>query len=222
MTQPRQRPARPPAPSLASSSVPRRRIIGTGVLLTVLMGLGTFGLGSAQAAPDAAQFLKGRHATVEKILKRGKSEARESALTAELSQLLDYAELSKRALRDHWGTLDDAQKAEFSRLLTQLVERSYQQNLESTLEFKVSYSAPQKRGDEVLVQTVARSTKNRRAPEVMIDYALVPVATAWRVCDIVTDGVSLVANYRSQFNRIIKKHGFDGLIERMKKKLAQG
>lgn len=204
----------------------RRTALGGGLLWLCLAALSAFGTTSAWAgAPDATHFLKDRHAKVEKILKRNDSKARASALTAELSHLLDYQELSKRALRDHWDTLDAAKQAEFSALLTQLVERSYQQNLESTLEFKVSYSPAQKRGDEVMVQTVARSTKNRRAPEVMIDYALIPAganAASWRVCDIVTDGVSLVANYRSQFNRIIKKHGFAGLIERMKKKLAQG
>lgn len=177
----------------------------------------------AMAKPkDATGFLKARHAKVERILKKSKSEARATALTSELSKLLDYQALSKRALRDQWDGLTEAQRTEFSTLLSQLVERSYQQNLESTLEFKVAYSPAEKRGDELLVQTVARSTRNRRAPEITIDYKLLPAATAWRVVDIITDGVSLVANYRSQFNRIIKKYGWPGLIERMHKKLAEG
>ncbi|MDD9942364.1 MAG: ABC transporter substrate-binding protein [Myxococcales bacterium] len=198
-------------------------------VLALLMAWSTVSLprtATAEGTPDATAFLKRRHAEVVQILrKKPKSAAdkaaRETALTQKLSALLDYGELSRRALKDHWETLSNAQRSEFTKLLSQLVERNYQQNLASTIDYKVAYSATETRGEELLVQTRVRSAKNRRAPELTIDYTLLGDASGLRVCDVVTDGVSLVANYRSQFNRIIRKQGFSGLIERMKKKLAE-
>lgn len=203
-----------------------RHPIGRALAALALL-LASVGVAQAQPKADATTFLRARHDEVVKILKQRAAgaqqlEQRNGQLTAKLATLLDYQELSKRALRDHWDGLSEEQRKEFSALLARLVERSYRQNLESTLEFKVDYGGARKQGDETLVQTVARSTKNRRAPEVMIDYTMVPGADDWRVCDVTTDGVSLVANYRSQFNRIIRKDGWKALLERMQKKLDEG
>jgi phospholipid transport system substrate-binding protein len=179
----------------------------------------------AHANGKATSYLKSKHTAVERILAgtakgNGASAARDKKLKGALSDLLDYAELSKRALSDHWEGLTQAQRDEFVGLLSALVERSYQKNLESTLGYAISYGSESRAGDSVVVHTTARSKKNRRAPEVTIDYALQPSNGGYRVYDVTTDGVSLVANYRRQFNRIIKKDGWDALLERMRKKLA--
>jgi len=223
----------PSPPEMQSRRVvPVRRAAAWALAVNLTFGLASGavatlpGAVSADGRPDATAFLKQRHAEVIKILRKKSNSAsavaaRDSALTKRLSELLDYDELARRALKDHWQDLTKAQQDEFTGLLSQLVERNYQQNLESTIDYKVAYSKPIARGDELLVQTRVRSTKNRRAPEITIDYTLVADASGLRVCDVVTDGVSLVANYRSQFNRIIRKDGFPGLIDRMKKKLAE-
>ena len=184
--------------------------------------------GTAHADPTAAAFLKARHGEVEKILRRkgggpAQAQARQQKLALALSQLLDLQELSRRALKDHWAGLDGAQQKEFVALLTQLVETSYQKNLESTLDFSVTYGRVQPAAENgVLVPTVAKSRKNRRSPPVHVDYSLRKQGEVWRVYDITTDGVSLVSNYRSQFNRIIKKEGWDALLAKMRKRLGSG
>jgi phospholipid transport system substrate-binding protein len=68
------------------------------------------------------------------------------------------------------------------------------------------------------VATEVRSTKNGRKRTMSIDYVLHENDNAWRVFDLVTDGVGLVQNYRSQFNKVIAKEGIAGLLERMRKK----
>ena len=135
-------------------------------------------------------------------------------------ELLDFEELSKRALEDHWAARSAAEQQRFVELLGQLVERSYQKNLESTMDFRVTYESATRKGDSLVVATEAQSLKNRRSPPVAIDYTLVPVANSFRVYDVTTDGVSLVANYKRQFNKIIRRNGWDALIERMEKKLT--
>ena len=179
----------------------------------------------ADSAAPAKRFLETRHAQVVKILKQPANGAdalakRNGELKKALADLLDFEELSKRALQDHWETLSTDKRKKFSELLAQLVERSYQKNLESTMDFRVTYDEAKQVGDSIQVSTEARSTKNRRSPPIAIDYTLATDGQAFRVYDITTDGVSLVSNYRRQFNKIIRREGWDALLDRMKSKLA--
>ncbi len=179
------------------------------------------------AQTGARDFLEARHGEVREILQRsasspGQRRERNERLTRALDDLIDYRELSERALRDHWGALSAEEQRRFVDLLSKLVERNYQQNLESTLDFKVRYESEEAQAEGTVVHTIARSRQSGRAPEVAIDYTMVREGEAWKVYDITTDGVSLVANYRSQFNRIIREHGFDTLLHRMQNRLEQG
>ena len=90
---------------------------------------------------------------------------------------------------------------------------------ERTMNYTVTYDGADVRGAVVTVRTIASSSSNRRAPAVSIDYQMMKVGDVWRVFDISTDGVSLVRNYRTQFNRIIERDGWDALITRMRDRL---
>lgn len=182
---------------------------------------------AADSVSGANKFLEKRHAAVMSIVNQEvsgqqASGAREEKLRSAIDELLDFQELSRRALADHWNELEADKRTEFVSLLTQLVQRSYQKNLESIRNYQVKYDSAKPVGDSVLVHTVARSKKNRRAPAVEIDYTLMPQDGGYRVYDIATDGVSLVTNYRRQFNKIIRRDGWDALVDRMKKRLAEG
>jgi phospholipid transport system substrate-binding protein len=179
---------------------------------------------AAQPA-QARDFLEKRHDAVIRVLRQpSKGEAakarRDSRLDTMLANLLDYDTLSKRSLASHWDGRSAQERVEFVGLLKQLVERSYKRNLQGTLDYQVRYSDAEAESEGVLVRTVARSKKNPRAPAVSIDYRLHRVGAEWRVYDVITDGVSMVRNYRNQFNRIIDREGWSGLIERMRAKLA--
>ena len=136
-----------------------------------------------------------------------------------VSELLDLEELSRLALRDHWESRTPEQRAEFVSLLRRLVQEQYERNLERTMNYTVTYDGADVRGQVVTVRTLARSGTNGRAPAVSIDYQMKKVGNVWRVFDIATDGVSLVRNYRTQFNRIITRDGWDALIARMRDRL---
>lgn len=179
-----------------------------------------------EAEQTAKAFLEQRHSEVARMLRTAPAQApaaaRDPQLDALLGDLLNYEELSKRALRDHWSGLAPAKQAEFVDLLRQLVQRSYRRNMRASLEFSVSYVNETTVDGDVIVHTLARSKKSRRAPEVSIDYALSKAGSGWRVFDVVTDGVSMVTNYRSQFNRIIRKDGWDALLAKMRTRLQDG
>lgn len=197
------------------------------VLVSALLAISALVLApsvEAQTGP-ATRYLRQRNDEVIRILRRDAStpEARaqrSTEVTRILSDLLDYQELSRRALGPHWDQHTEAERREFIDLLRQLVERNYQQNLERVTEFEVSYTAETADTDGTVVRTEARSRTERRQPPVEITYTLHLQGNAWRVFDVVTDGVSLVRNYRNQFNRIITTDGWPALITRMRERLA--
>ena len=190
--------------------------------LTLALALCTAAPASAQGA--ASRYLERRHDEVNRLLRRSADtdtarSRRSTQLATMLGELLDYEELSRRSLGDHWESREGPARERFVTLLRQLVERNYENNLERTLEYDVEYVREARRGEETIVYTEARSRTQRRQPPIAIDYTLRPEGSRFRVVDITTDGVSLVDNYRAQFNRIIDRDGWDALIERMQQRL---
>lgn len=204
------------------------RALRLAMVLTAVFGSasGLVGAAVAQSAPaDAEAFLRERHTTVERIISRpartdSDRSRRQAEVNAALRDLLDYNTLASAALVDHWPALTPAQRTEFVELLRQLVERSYSRNLESTHNYTIRYTNTDVRPAASVVHTLARSRSNGRAPEIAIDYELRQTAGVWKVTDVITDGVSLVRNYRSQFHRIVQRDGWDALIRRMRERLA--
>src|SRR5690606_18506299 len=170
----------------------------------------------------AKEFIQENHEAVKKLLAKPKSEPRDAKLTSILESFLDYDELARRSLGDEWGTKTKAQQERFSSLLRQLVERSYTSNLERTLKFDVRYLATEPSAGHVLVKTEARDLKKRRSPPVAIDYHVISKDGRFRVVDIITDGVSLVDNYRRQFTRTLRRESWDALIGKMERRLREG
>ena len=198
----------------------RRRFLLLAALSTLLLAGVVPAAADAQANPAEAQaFLTERHEALRTLFAQRASATRNQRLSTLVSELLDLEELSRQALRDHWDTRTPAQREEFVSLLRQLVQEQYERSLERTMSYTVTYDGADVRGQVVTVRTLASSASNRRAPAVSIDYQMVKVGNTWRVFDISTDGVSLVRNYRTQFNRIIEREGWDALIARMRERL---
>lgn len=181
---------------------------------------------AAQQGP-ATRYLKSKHDQAERVLRRPvrsdrDRERRDAQLNELIGGLLDYEAVSREALGDTWGERSEEERERFVSLLRRLVERNYQQNLARTLDYQVRYRSEGRRGDAALVHTTARSRDNRRAPEVSIDYRMEQKDGSWVVVDVITDGVSMVRNYRNQFSRIIRRDGWDGLVSRMESRLREG
>ncbi len=151
----------------------------------------------------------------------GSAEERKAAskITSELRGLFDIGDLAKRALVDHWGEMTPAQRTALVDTLRQIVERNYIAQLRSNLDYEIGYTGEEKQGGDVLVHTVIKAQRGGRPVEIPVDYLLHPEDGGYRAYDVITDDVSILKNYRSQFNRIIAKDGVDGLIKRMKAKL---
>lgn len=152
------------------------------------------------------------------------SEAEKKAaakVTESVRGFLDIDELARRALTDHWAKISKAQQDEYLAVLRGLIEDNYIKGLRANLEYTVAYKGETKNADKtLLVKTEVTAKKRGRPIKIAVDYVLVETGGKWRCFDIKTDGVGLVENYRTQFNKIIAKDGMDGLIAKMKKKRA--
>jgi phospholipid transport system substrate-binding protein len=195
---------------------------------------------SATAAPDAkppapppakegpgTAAVKQANTTIANLLKQkvpaNSPEEKELAkkVTASVRSFLDIDQLGKRAMVDQWAKLSKAQQEQFLTLLRELIEENYVKGLRANLEYTVVYTGESTDKDGNVVVTTKINTQRKGRPySISVDYVLVKEGDKLRAFDIKTDGVGLVENYRTTFNKIIEKDGFDGLIAKMKKKQA--
>jgi ABC-type transporter MlaC component len=132
---------------------------------------------------------------------------------------LDIDQLGTRAMVDNWAKLSKAQQDQFQSLLRTLIEDNYVRGMRANLQYTVDYVAESTDKDgNVIVTTKINTTRKGRPYTIDVDYVLVKDGPKMRAWDVKTDGVGLVENYRTMFNKIIAKDGFDGLIAKMKKK----
>jgi phospholipid transport system substrate-binding protein len=181
---------------------------------------GDSGISDAEAA-KAERFIRTKHKKVRAVLRKPDTPKRADELTVLLGEFLDYDRLTRLSLDKEWNKRSPRERQHFVALLRQLVERQYQRNMESTLEYRVKWVGTEPIDTGVKVKSSAKSVKKKRQPAITIDYSMSPAGEEWKVFDILTDEVSLVKNYKRQFRRVIREEGWDGLIGRMEKKLNE-
>ena len=130
-------------------------------------------------------------------------------------EIFDFEEMSRRALGPHWNARTPEERREFVPIFTDLLERSYLGRVESGRGGKVLYSGESVEGDEATVRT--RIVTPQRT-EVPVDYRMHRKDGRWRVYDVNIEGVSLINNYRSQFNSVIQSSSYLALVERLRSK----
>jgi phospholipid transport system substrate-binding protein len=189
------------------------------ILRSLVLSAGLFLVSLSAFAGPATDVVKAKQTTLVDLLKTKGSEKKAAAV---FDELLDYDTMARESLGKEWEGRSDAEKKEFTELLTQLVRKSYEKNLKKTLNYEIEYVGESPKDAQIKVKTKAVNKANPREEPLEIDYSLAEVGGQWRVQDITTEGVSLVSSYRSQFIKIIKKDGFPALIKKMKDKLAKG
>jgi ABC-type transporter MlaC component len=175
----------------------------------------------------STQAVKAANDTISALLKQkppqGSKEEKDLAakVTTSVRGFLDIDQLGKRAMVDNWPKLSRPQQDQFLALLRSLIEDNYVRGLRANLDYQVDYTGESTDADGNVVVTTKINTKRRGRPyAIEVDYVLVKDGDKLRAWDVKTDGVGLVENYRTMFDKIIDKDGFDGLIAKMKKKQA--
>jgi phospholipid transport system substrate-binding protein len=137
---------------------------------------------------------------------------RRQALKQAISVIFDYTEMAKRSLGRDWKDRTPAESKHFVDLFAALLENSYADKIESYHHEKIVYLNESVDGDYSEVRSRIITPLQ---DEFTLDYRLINENGKWKVYDVVIEGVSLVSNYRSQFNRIISEHGYGELLKKL-------
>ena len=181
--------------------------------LTAIFALVTAGTAVAGEPTDQVRR------SVDEVLKIVQSQpdgsARRAAVRQAANRLFDFEETAKRALGPHWQQRTPAEHEEFVRLFSDLLEAAYVGKIDLYQGEKITYVGETVDGDQATVKT---RIVTKQGNEVPVDYRLSREKDRWRVYDVIIEGVSLVANYRTQFNKIIQTSSYDDLVKRMRAK----
>jgi phospholipid transport system substrate-binding protein len=189
------------------------------IFLGMLMSL-ALAAGNAVAGLPTEQI----KATVDKALvvlkdPRLKPAAKLTERRDQLKQILfarfDFTEMARRALGSNWRRRTPQEQEEFVRLFTEVLEHAYAGIIESYTDEKIVYTNERVDG---IYADVGSKVLTSKGEEYSINYKAHLVSNEWKVYDVVAENVSLVNNYRSQFNRVITHDSYEELIRRLKDK----
>jgi len=193
-----------------------RGLVAAGLIAALTLAAGS----AAQAGPPTDQL----KTTIDRVLTilqdpalrtPGKVDERRQKIRATANEVFDWQETGRRALARHWQARSPKEREEFSALFADLLERSYAGKIEAYSGEKILYEQESVDGDQATVRTKLVTKSGTQIP---IDYRMQKADDRWRVYDVLIENVSLVGNYRSQFNRIIQQTGYADLIQRLKTK----
>jgi phospholipid transport system substrate-binding protein len=187
--------------------------VGLGILFFVLPARV-----AAETPGDAIRQTVDRILTILKdpqLKGENRKEERRRKLREIIYPRFDFTEMARRSLGSNWRRQQPEQQQEFVKLFTALLEDAYLDTIESYNGEKIQYVKERQDGNYAEVDTKIIDLAGR---EFSVDYRLHKVDGEWKVYDVVTENVSLVNNYRSQFNRVLTRSSFDELLARMREK----
>ena len=144
--------------------------------------------------------------------------ARRRALREVMEGVIDFPEAARRALALHWQARSEAERAEFVALFKDLVTYSYIVTMEAYAGQTVAFAGETESDGIVMVHTKVEA---RQGPPASLEYRMHQREGRWLVYDVTVEGVSLVANYRAQFNTIVRSSSYAELLRRIRARVAE-
>jgi phospholipid transport system substrate-binding protein len=139
--------------------------------------------------------------------------ARLEAVRKLADQAFDVTETAKRALGLHWQPRTAAEREEFVQLFRDLLERGYLSRIGEYGGEQIKYVGEQIDGDHAIVRALIVTKKGTQVP---VESRLLRKADRWLIYDVLVENVSLIASYRSQFDRVIRTTSYEELVRRLK------
>lgn len=147
-----------------------------------------------------------------------KESEKQAKIRAAADERFDWAEMARRSMGRNWTNLTPEQKAEFTRIFSDLVDRTYMDRVEGYSGEIVNYTGESIEDGFAKVQVVVVDKKNT---EIHVEYRMMNKDNNWLIYDVNIEGVSLVNNYRTQFSDIFASGGYAELSKRISAKLAE-
>ena len=136
------------------------------------------------------------------------------------NDIFDFSETTRRSLGPHWHARTPQEREEVTRLYADLLERSYIGKIEMYSGEKIQFLGDTVDGDQATVRT---RLVIKQGTDIPVDYRMHRVpGDRWLTYDVSIEGVSLVANYRAQFNKIIQTSGYASLVKKLAAKEQEG
>lgn len=175
---------------------------------------------TAHAGPTT-ELVKAKHAASFDLLKQATVDA-DKKFGAVEDDLFDYTAMAEASLGSEWTLRSEAEKAQITDLIKPMVRKFYERTLKKLLAYNVEYVAEESAAGAMIVRTHAKPKADSGQAAFELNYKLVAKAGIWKCRDVVAEGGSLTARYRSEFTRLVKKSGFTALVQKMQEKLAKG
>lgn len=175
------------------------------------------------AAQSPSQVVDGLASQVIGILKNTALDSQQKRTQIEniAYNAIDFPTLSKLVLARNWPKFSPTQRSEFEQEFKQHLSMTYGRNIDNYKNEKVQILGERpEQHDDVTVQT--KILRGGGSDDVVVDYRLRQTSGQWKIIDVIIEGVSLVANFRSQFQDIVSNGGPDRLIALLKEKNAAG
>jgi phospholipid transport system substrate-binding protein len=201
----------------ASASASTGMVVLHMVLLILIMPFTLPWVQGAWAGPPTDQLRDGVERVV-KILRDPelsgdtKVNERTAAVNNVADEIFDFGETAKRSLGQHWAQRTPAEREEFVRLFTELVQRTYLSKVDQ-YNSEMTFQDDTVDGNQAVVRTTLLLGKGGR---MSLDYRMHRPRDRWQVYDLSIDGISLVASYRSQFNKVVRTDSYEALVARLK------
>lgn len=142
---------------------------------------------------------------------------RRAAISRAADEIFDFAETAKRSLGQHWAQRTPAERTDFVRLFTELVRRTYISKVDQ-YNSEMTFQGDTVDGDHAVARTTVLLKKGGA---MSLDYLMHRPRDRWQVYDLNIDGISLVANYRAQFNKIIRTSSYEALVTTLRSRRAE-
>jgi len=137
---------------------------------------------------------------------------RRAAILTAANAIFDFREMAKRSLGQHWTARTPVERTQFVALFTDLIQHSYIAKVDQHGGAKMVYKGETLEGDLAAVKTVIPLSNGSEMP---LEYRMHNAAGRWQVYDLSLDGISLVSNYRAQFNKIIRIDSYETLVTKL-------
>jgi phospholipid transport system substrate-binding protein len=196
------------------------RFAHAAVLALVVAAVQAWFAMAAWAGPPTAQIQRQVDAVV-KILDddalKDRPAERRTRVKKAAEEIFDYSDTARRALGPHWNARTPQERDEFVRVFGDLLDRAYISKIDLYQGEKVKYVGEAIDGSEATVRTTIQSKSGRDIP---VDYRMHLKDGRWLVYDVIIEGVSLVSNYRTQFNKVVQTESYEALVQRLKERGA--
>jgi len=201
--------------------IPKTLLLTFLTLFLLVLSLGT---ASAADAPKPMKWVKGKVEAALVILDKKVTAELEKARNAELRTLIDsivdYDDLARRSLGDHWEERTEEERTQYRALFKQLVELTYIDRLgdkDQDVKYTVEWDSESQTASEghAIAFVLYEDT------ETELEFILKPEAAEWALFDIAIDGASLEDTYRRNYSKIIDEEGYPKLVEKMQKRIDE-